>query len=182
MKFFQLEIDGLVLCELDSFEDERGHFCELYSSKRYQENGINVEFVQDNYSYSQAGVLRGLHYQVNQEQDKLVSCLKGEILDVAVDIRPNSKTFGKWISEKLSQKNRRQLFIPKGFAHGFYVLSSDAIVTYKCSDFYSPKDDRGVLWNDPELEINWEAVAPNISPKDLNLPRLKDIKLSDLPK
>ena len=143
---------------------------ETYHEERYREMGIEVRFVQDNLSYSKRGVLRGLHYQWPNAQAKLVQVLDGEIFDVAVDIRKNSPTFGKWVGKTLSGANRKQLYIPAGFAHGYCVLSENAILNYKCNNFYSSVDEKGILWNDSTLQIDWPIVKPIISNKDSNLP------------
>ncbi|QYJ74029.1 dTDP-4-dehydrorhamnose 3,5-epimerase [Shewanella sp. FJAT-52076] len=149
------------------FEDERGYFFESWQQQRFAQLVAPVSFVQDNQSLSQKGTLRGLHWQEEHPQDKLISVLSGAIFDVAVDIRPESPTYGKWVGETLSAENHRQLFIPKGFAHGFYVLSETAIVSYKCSDFYHPEAERSIRWDDPTLAIQWPVQGlPLLSVKD----------------
>ena len=170
-------IDGLLIIEPKVFADPRGVFYEVYSENRYNEHGI-PRFVQDNHSVSKKGVLRGLHYQVNSGQNKLVRVTQGEIFDVAVDIRKQSPTYGNWWGLSLSEMNNLQLYIPVGFAHGFCVLSESAEVLYKCSDYYSPKDERGILWNDPNLAIDWPIKDPILSEKDAVYPLLVN---SDLP-
>ena len=177
----QLEIDGILLFQSEKHKDSRGSFSEVYRSDTYLEFlPNNINFVQDNESYSKRGVLRGLHFQKEPfEQSKLIRVSHGEIQDVVVDIRSHSKTFGKHISLKLSKENQKQLFIPKGFAHGFLVLSDFAIVNYKVDNYYSKDYDSGVLFNDPDLDINWELNKLNIqvSQKDLKLPKLNNIQL-----
>ncbi len=155
MDIIKTEIDGLLIIEPKVFGDERGYFLETYSQKRYQEAGIPEVFVQDNLSMSRRGVLRGLHFQHPNAQGKLVSCPMGEVFDVAVDIRKGSKTFGKWVGVHLSGENKRQFWIPPGFAHGFLVLSETALFSYKCTEYYSPEDEKTILWNDPEIRIEW---------------------------
>ena len=169
MQVSKTPIDGLLIIEPKVFADPRGMFYEVYSENRYNEHGI-PRFVQDNHSVSKKGVLRGLHYQVNSEQDKLVRVTQGEIFDVAVDIRKQSPTYGKWWGLSLSEMNNLQLYIPVGFAHGFCVLSESAEVLYKCSDYYSPEDERGIVWNDPDLAIDWPIKDPILSEKDAVYP------------
>jgi len=167
LNFEKTFIDGLLIINPDIFEDDRGYFYESFNKKRYNELG-NVEFVQDNISKSQYGTLRGLHYQVGENsQGKLCSVLKGKVIDVAVDIRHGSPTFGKHLAVELSDENKKQLWIPPGFAHGFSVLSDDAIFSYKCSTFYSKIDERCIIYNDPELNIDWQITMPILSGKDL---------------
>lgn len=169
-------IQGLILIEPRAFPDPRGLFLETYNKRKYRDAGIDVEFVQDNQSVSTRGVLRGLHYQVNDHpQAKLVRVTLGEVFDVAVDLRPNSPTFGKWAGYLLSGENMRQLYIPVGFAHGFCVLSETAHFLYKCSDFYSPHDERGIIWNDPDIAIDWSIKDTYLSDKDLKYPRLREV-------
>lgn len=170
MKVISKEL-GLVLVELTVHRDERGTFCETFRRDRYRELGIELELVQDNLSTSQAGVVRGLHYRVGTPEGKLVSCVKGEIFDVAVDIRRSSPTFGKWFGATLSCDNRRQLWIPPGFAHGFYAVT-EAWVAYKVSGYYQQGMDRELAWDDPALGIAWPTTgAPIISAKDARAPR-----------
>ena len=159
-------LEGLLLIHPKIFNDVRGLFFESYMDLRYQKYGIATPFVQDNISVSYKGVLRGLHYQLRQEQAKLVSVIRGEVFDVAVDIRLNSPTYGKWYGHWLSGYHHTQMYIPEGFAHGFCVMSKYAIFNYKCSDRYSPENERGIIWNDPELDINWPIKNPILSNKD----------------
>ncbi|SHO42815.1 dTDP-4-deoxyrhamnose-3,5-epimerase [Nitrosotalea sinensis] len=174
-KFTKLKIPDVILVEASSFEDERGYFMETFKESIFRSNGVNTRFVQDNYSHSTKGVLRGLHYQKNPKaQAKLVMAITGEILDVAVDIRKNSPTFGKWVSEILSDKNHKMLYVPEGFAHGFYVTSDKADVIYKVNTEYSPENERGILWNDPDVCIKWPTDKPVMIQKDLELPLLKN--------
>ena len=168
MKVTPTDINDVLIIEPDVFEDPRGFFMETYHEKRYKTFGIDATFVQDNLSFSVKGTLRGLHYQYPNAQAKLVQVLMGEVFDVAVDIRKGSPTFGKWVGARLSAENKRQLFIPKGFAHGYCVVSNTAIFSYKCSRYYAPKDERGILWKDPELNIDWPVKTPLISDKDKN--------------
>jgi dTDP-4-dehydrorhamnose 3,5-epimerase len=171
----------VLLIEPKIFEDSRGFFIETYHRDRYRSSGVRDEFCQDNLSFSCQGTLRGLHYQFPHEQAKLVQVLQGDIVDVAVDIRRGSPTFGRSVSANLSEGNRRQLYIPSGFAHGFCVLSETALFSYKCSDLYAPNCDRGVLWSDPDLGIDWPNKSPLLSAKDAKLPRLRDIPAEGLP-
>ena len=178
MKVFKETIDGLLSFQPDIYEDSRGYFYEQFNQNKYRELGINLNFVQDNVSYSNKHTLRGLHYQVNHPQGKLVQVLNGKVFDVAVDIRKDSPTFGKWVGKILSSENNMQFYIPPGFAHGFYVMSDSALFLYKCTDVYSPKDDRGILWSDPDLNIQWSiGRGPIVSEKDQKLPHFKDINL-----
>ena len=154
---------------------------ETYHQDKYGESGIKPAFVQDNLSYSIRGTLRGLHYQFPHAQAKLVQVITGEIFDVAVDIRRGSPTLSQWIGINLSDENKRQLYIPEGFAHGFYVISETAFVVYKCSDFYAPDSEGGILWCDPELDIDWEVENPLLSDKDSKYPCLGDIPAERLP-
>lgn len=149
------EIEGLKVITPKVFEDERGYFMETYNFKDYAEAGIDMDFVQDNQSSSKKGVLRGLHFQINYPQDKLVRVVQGEVFDVAVDLRKDSRTFGKWYGVILSAENRKQFFIPKNFAHGFLVISETAEFAYKCTDFYHPNDEGGLIWNDPDIGVQW---------------------------
>lgn len=174
-----LEIPSVILITPDVFNDERGFFSESYKESDFFKNGITDHFVQNNYSYSQKYVLRGLHFQKTpHEQSKLIRVFKGEILDVAVDLRKYSPTFSKYISVKLSDQNNQMLFIPKGFAHGFLSLSNEVIMSYQCSEEYAPKHDSGIRWDDPTLNIDWELpekIEPKLSVKDKQLPLLKEI-------
>lgn len=175
MNVIPTNIPDVLLIEPDVYEDSRGFFFESYHQQKYDKHGITARFVQDNHSRSVVNTLRGLHYQVNPGQAKLVRVVVGEVFDVAVDIRFGSPTFGKWIGHYLSADNRRQIFIPVGFAHGFCVISEVAEFEYKCSEFYSPRDERGLLWNDQELAIDWPVETPILSKKDKANPRLRDI-------
>jgi dTDP-4-dehydrorhamnose 3,5-epimerase len=179
MKFLQTAIPEVLLIEPDVFTDDRGFFLETYHERKYQEAGLSETFVQDNHSFSLQGTLRGLHAQRRHPQGKLVRAVLGEIFDVAVDIRPESLTFGRWVGELLSGENFRQLYIPPGFAHGFCVLSETAHVQYKCTAFYDRDDEIGLLWNDSDIGIVWPIEKPILSPKDLAAPRLVEI-LQDL--
>jgi len=174
MQVSKTPIDGLLIIEPKVFADSRGVFYEVYSESRYKEHGI-PRFVQDNHSVSKKGVLRGLHYQINSEQDKLVRVTQGEIFDVAVDIRKQSPTYGRWWGLSLSETNNLQLYIPVGFAHGFCVSSESAEVLYKCSDYYSPEDERGILWSDPNLAIDWPIKDPILSEKDAVYPLFSEL-------
>ena len=171
------EIEGLKIITPQVFGDARGYFMETYSQRDFAEAGIDVPFVQDNQSASTQGVLRGLHYQINHPQDKLVRCIRGEVFDVAVDLRRDSKTFGKWHGVILSEENKKQFFVPKGFAHGFYVISEYAEFAYKCSDFYTPGDEGGLIWNDSDIGVEWplvEGVALNLSDRDTKWGGIKE--------
>ena len=181
MKLITTSLEGVLIVEPAVFRDDRGFFMETYHQTRYSAGGIRRNFVQDNLSYSVQGTLRGLHYQVEHAQAKLIQVIKGEIFDVVVDIRPASPTFGQWAGYRLSEHNHRQIFIPEGFAHGFCVLSPSAHCLYKCSDFYAPDDEAGILWSDPEIGIDWPVKDPIISEKDKNYPLLKDVSLERLP-
>lgn len=182
MKIFQLELPGLVIIEPRLFHDPRGYFLETYQSQRYAKYGITGPFVQDNLSFSRQRVVRGLHYQLRQPQGKLVMVLHGEIWDIAVDIRPDSPTFGKWSATTLSATNHRQLYVPPGYAHGFAVLSATALVLYKVTDFYLPGDEYGILWKDQGLKIPWPIKEAILSEKDAAYPSLKDVPRELLPK
>jgi dTDP-4-dehydrorhamnose 3,5-epimerase len=178
MKVLQTSLAGALVLEPKVFVDDRGFFLESYNEKAFQEIGIREKFVQDNHSYSKRGVLRGLHYQVQKPQGKLVRVVSGEVLDVFVDLRRSSPTFGRWHGVKLSGDNRHLAWIPAGFAHGFYVISESAHVLYKASEFYFSELERTVLWNDPDLNINWENVEePVLSEKDKKGRRLKEADL-----
>ena len=173
--FKKFDIPEVILIEPKSFDDERGFFFETYKESIFASNGINTRFVQDNFSHSIKGVLRGLHYQKNPKaQSKLVTALKGKIFDVVVDIRKNSPTYKNWIGEILSEQNHKLLYIPEGFAHRFCVLSEEADVFYKVRQEYSPELDRGIIWNDPEINISWPISAPIVSRKDEELPNVKE--------
>lgn len=173
MHIKNLSIPDVKLITPRRFIDDRGFFQQSYQREQYVDAGINVEFVQDNWSRSTKGVLRGLHYQYEHPQSKLVSVIRGAVFDVAVDMRNNSQTFGQWVGEVLSDENNRQLFIPKGFAHGFLVLSDIVDFIYKCDDYYAPGDEYGVSWNDPDIGIEWpDVINPLVSEKDALLPNL----------
>ena len=173
--FKKLTIPDVVLIEPKSFNDERGYFFENYNELNFNDYGIKTKFIQDNFSFSKKNVLRGLHFQKNPKaQAKLVSVLKGKIFDVAVDLRKNSSTYMKWISEILSENNHKSLYIPEGFAHGFCVLSDIAYVMYKVNSNYYPEFDNGIIWNDNELNISWPTSEPILSIKDRNLLSSKD--------
>jgi dTDP-4-dehydrorhamnose 3,5-epimerase len=177
MKCIDTALPGVVIVEPQVFGDDRGFFLETYHQARYREAGIDCRFVQDNLSLSVRGTLRGLHYQINHPQDKLVQVITGEVFDVVVDLRPDSDTFRQWTGVRLSSESKRQLFVPKGFAHGFCVLSEEVHFFYKCSDIYRAEDEGGVIWNDPDLGIQWPVKDPVISAKDQQLPRLVDAVL-----
>ena len=178
MKVTPCKLRGLLLLEPRVFRDDRGFFLESYNHDVMAEVGIREEFVQDNHSFSQRGVIRGLHYQVQRSQGKLVRVIAGEILDVAVDLRRTSPTFGKWEAVRLSGENYRMLWMPPGFAHGFRVLSDGAHVTYKATDFYFPHFERTIAWNDPDLKINWEVKGQAIiSDKDRAGARFRDAEV-----
>ena len=173
--FISSELQGLTLIKTKIFADQRGYFMESWSGKHFDDAGIHCSFVQDNQSQSDKDCLRGLHYQKEPyAQDKLVRVLFGEILDVAVDIRPDSPTFLQWRSFILNEQKAEQLFIPKGFAHGFLVLSKKAVVAYKASAFYAPEHDRGIRWNDNEINIDWGIKSPILSEKDAAQPHIKE--------
>jgi dTDP-4-dehydrorhamnose 3,5-epimerase len=174
-------LPGIVVIEPPVFADDRGFFLETWHQVRYQKCGLPANFVQDNLSFSVYGTLRGLHFQHPNDQGKLVYVLQGEIFDVAVDIRVGSQTFGQWASIVLSETNKLQVYVPEGFAHGFCVTSKNALVGYKCTDFYNPTTEGGVLWNDPALGIPWPVATPTLSEKDRAYPRLQEISLRRLP-
>ena len=174
-KFKKLDIPEVILVDAQAFPDERGFFMESFKDSTYRVNGIDTKFIQDNCSHSIKGVVRGLHYQKNPKaQAKLVTAIRGEIFDIAVDIRKGSPTYGKWVGEILSDKNHRQLYVPEGFAHGFMCLSNEADVIYKVNEEYSPENDRGILWNDDDLSIKWPLKNTIVSGKDQQQPQLKN--------
>ena len=178
-KFIETSIKDVYIIEPTVFGDERGYFMETYHAGEFKEAGLDLKFVQDNQSKSKRGVLRGLHFQYNQPQGKLVRVIKGEVFDVAVDLRQNSPTYGKWEGIILSEENKKQFYVPEGFAHGFLVLSDEAEFTYKCTNFYSPEDEGGILWNDPEIGIEWPVEGIDeimLSEKDKQLKTLKETK------
>ena len=171
--FIKTDIDGVIIVETKVFGDNRGYFMETYEERKFYEGGITVKFVQDNQSKSTKGVLRGLHFQKTHPQAKLVRVIKGEVYDVAVDLRKDSPTYGKYVGAILSEENKKQFFIPRGFAHGFLVLSDEAEFCYKCDDFYHPEDEGGLMWNDPTVGIDWplEGIDNlNLSEKDTKNP------------
>ncbi|MBM6998711.1 dTDP-4-dehydrorhamnose 3,5-epimerase [bacterium] len=171
--FTKTSIDGIIIVDAKSYGDARGYFMETYKRSDFVAGGIASEFVQDNQSMSTRGVLRGLHFQIEHPQAKLVRVVEGEVFDVAVDLRLGSSTLGKWEGATLSAQNRRQLFIPRGFAHGFYVLSETAVFCYKCDDVYHPNDEGGIAWDDPDIGIDWplsDGLPVNLSDKDRRHP------------
>lgn len=176
MDITKTEIEDVLIIEPRVFGDHRGWFTETYSKQKFKENGIDFDFVQDNHSMSaQKGTLRGLHFQTNPKaQTKLVRCTKGRIFDIAVDLREGSSTYKKWVGVELSEENKKQLLIPKGFAHGFITLTYDVEVQYQVDEYYAPECDRSIRFNDPEIGVNWGMVNPILSDKDLNAPLLKD--------
>ena len=174
MKFSETRLPGVILIEPDALGDKRGFFMETYRADIFKANGIPETFVQDNHSRSARGVLRGLHYQEPYPQGKLVRCVRGELFDVAVDIRRGSPAFGKWYGVKLTEENKAMLWVPPGFAHGFCALTDDAELVYKATDVYHPETDRGIRWNDPEIGIEWPIDEPSLSAKDAAAPLLRD--------
>ena len=181
MKVTATRLPGVVLIEPDVYKDPRGFFVESFHAARYAEAGIKESFVQDNRSQSSRAVLRGLHFQRRYPQGKLIWVLRGEVYDVAVDIRRGSPTFGRWEGIVLDDKSYRQLYVPPGFAHGFCVLSETADFTYKCTDYYHPEDERGIAWNDKDISIDWPIADPMLSEKDRRHPALHEINPEDLP-
>ena len=176
MKVIETALPGVLIIEPKAFGDHRGFFLETFQVERYREAGITLPFVQDNHSRSQRGVLRGLHFQKTRPQGKLVSVSRGAVYDVAVDIDPTSATYGKFVGVELNDDNHRQMWVPPGYAHGFCVLSEVADFQYKCTDFYFPADEGGLAWNDPDVGISWPIEATQLSAKDANNPRLRDLK------
>ena len=176
MKITTTALPGVLIIEPRAFGDTRGFFLESFQVERYAKAGITQPFVQDNHSRSQRGVLRGLHFQRTRPQGKLVSVSRGSVFDVAVDIDPHSATFGQYVATELSDDNHLQLWIPPGYAHGFCVLSDVADLHYKCTDFYDPEDEGGLIWNDPDVNIAWPLDNPFLSEKDQKLPRLRELK------
>jgi dTDP-4-dehydrorhamnose 3,5-epimerase len=175
--FEEQKISGLYLITPSVYSDDRGSFKETYKKSEFALHGICEEFCQDNYSVSRQGVLRGLHYQDGEHaQGKLVRCVKGAIYDVAVDLRRGSESFGEWVGVVLSDANHCMLYIPKGFAHGFYTISEEAEVAYKTTHEYAPQSDKGLLWNDPDVNITWPSMTPILSPKDMKHPMLRDVE------
>ncbi len=176
--FIGTKIDGVFIVEPKVFGDSRGYFMETYHEQKFFEGGITAKFVQDNQSKSTKGVLRGLHFQKNHPQAKLVRVIKGEVYDVAVDIRKGSPTYGQYVGIVLSEENKKQFFIPRGFAHGFLVLSDEAEFVYKCDDFYHPEDEGGIMWNDPTIGVDWPLEGIDeikLSAKDMNNPRMEKL-------
>ncbi len=182
MKFIPSKIPEVILIEAAVYGDHRGFFMETWQRKTFAENGIDYDFVQDNHSKSSQGILRGLHYQIEQPQGKLVRVVEGCVFDVAVDMRESSATFGQWVGYELSAENKKLLWVPPGFAHGFYVMSESAEFVYKCTDYYAPEHERSVLWNDTKLGIDWPLIknkddnntAPTLSEKDAEAPTFTD--------
>lgn len=175
--FIKTDIKDVIIVEPRVFGDSRGYFMETYQKQAFAEGGINADFVQDNQSKSRRGVLRGLHFQKTYPQAKLVRVIKGEVFDVAVDLRNGSETYGKWVGVLLSEENKRQLFVPRGFAHGFLVLSEEVEFVYKCDDYYHPEDEGGIIWNDPSINVAWpidEDMQLLLSEKDTKHPTLTD--------
>jgi len=175
MKVIETKLPGVLIIEPKVFGDARGFFKETFQAERYQEAGIEYEFVQDNHSRSQKGVLRGLHFQITKPQGKLVSCSQGAVFDVAVDVNPESATFGQYVGIELTEDNHHQFWVPPGYAHGFCVLTDTADFQYKCTDYYDPSDEGGVIWNDPDVAIEWPINQPLLSDKDAKLPSLKEL-------
>jgi len=175
MNVLTCDIPGLLIVEPKVFGDARGFFLESWNRLRYAEAGLNADFVQDNVSFSRRGILRGLHFQNPQPQGKLLQVLLGEVFDVAVDIRRSSTTFGKWHGLVLSGENKRQFYVPSGFAHGFAVLSETALFQYKCTELYSPKDEMAIRWDDPDIGIQWPLKEPLLSERDSKALRLRDV-------
>ena len=184
-KKIDTSIEGVYIIEPTVFGDNRGYFMETYSKKDFEEIGLNYDFVQDNQSKSKKGVLRGLHFQKENSQAKLVRCIKGEVFDIAVDLRPGSLTYGKWEGVRLSEENKKMFMIPKGFAHGFLVLSDEAEFTYKCDDIYNPTAEGGLAWNDKDVAIEWPMENMKeeellTSEKDSKWPTLEELRKTDL--
>jgi dTDP-4-dehydrorhamnose 3,5-epimerase len=178
--FTETSLEGVYIIEPTVFGDERGYFMETYHADEFKAAGLDLNFVQDNQSKSKKGVLRGLHFQYTQPQGKLVRVIKGEVFDVAVDLRNDSTTYGKWEGIILSEENKKQFYVPEGFAHGFLVLSDEAEFTYKCTDFYNGADEGGIIWNDPEIGIDWpiNGIEVNLSEKDEQWKTLKETSVN----
>lgn len=176
MNIIKTEIEDVLIIELEVFGDHRGWFAETYSKEKFKQLGIDIEFIQDNHSFSaQKGVLRGLHFQLPPKaQTKLIRCTRGEVMDVVVDIRQGSPTYKKWVAVKLTEDDKRQLLVPKGFAHGFVTLTKDVEVHYKVDEYYSPENDRVIRYDDPDINIDWGVKNPIMSQKDLNAPLLSE--------
>jgi dTDP-4-dehydrorhamnose 3,5-epimerase len=181
IKFIETKLPGVMLVEPQVYKDPRGYFLETFNAAKYTQSSIPDKFLQDNHSHSERNTVRGLHYQLNQPQGKLIYVVSGEIYDVCVDIRHGSPHFGHWYGCLLSMANHRQMYVPEGFAHGFAVLSDSADVIYKCTRLYDAKDDRGILFNDPELRIDWPINKPLLSEKDRKNPTLAQLALENLP-
>ena len=175
MRFVPTELAGVIVIELEVHRDARGYFLETYHAQKYQAGGINGPFVQDNYSRSMAGTVRGLHLQLRHPQGKLIRAVEGEIYDVAVDVRRGSPTFGRWVGVMLSADNFKQCYVPPGFAHGFAVVSPIAQVEYKCTDLYDPASELGIAWNDPAIAIPWPVERPFLSERDRRHPPLAEV-------
>ena len=175
MEIIKTSIPEVIVFVPPVFADSRGHFLETYQQQKYKAAGIPKPFVQDNQSYSTKNVLRGLHFQLRHPQGKLVRVIQGSVFDVAIDMRKNSPTFGKWHGEILSAENKRQMYVPENFAHGFCVLSDSAEFVYKCTDFYVPGDEVGLIWNDPQIGVKWPIEQPILSDKDAVLPSWADV-------
>jgi dTDP-4-dehydrorhamnose 3,5-epimerase len=180
MKITTCELEGLLVIEPDVYGDHRGFFVESWNRKRYFDAGIEADFVQDNFSFSQRGTLRGMHFQNPLPQGKLVSVWQGEVFDVVVDVRRASRTFGRWVGVTLTSENKRQFYVPPGFAHGFAVVSETALFHYKCTEIYSPRNELGFRWDDPDIGIQWPVAAPTLSQRDAKAPLLKDLPLDKL--
>ncbi len=181
MKFMPTKIPDVVVIEPEVFGDHRGFFMETWQERQFAEAGIDVKFVQDNHSKSAQGILRGLHYQIKHPQGKLVRVISGEVFDVAVDLRKDSTTFGQWVGVTLSADNKLMMWVPPGFAHGFYVVESSEFI-YKCTDFYAPEHERALCWNDPDLAIDWPLVGgepPTLSEKDEDAKLFKELEIPD---
>ena len=182
MKFTRTKIPDVILVEPDLYRDERGFLMETWHRKKFRDGGIDVDFVQDNHSHSGRHILRGLHYQIKQAQGKLVRVASGEVFDVAVDLRRSSPAFGQWVGEFLSEENKKMLWIPPGFAHGFLVTSESADLCYKCTEFYAPEYDRAIRWDDPDLAIDWplpKGVEPILSDKDSEATLFREAEVYD---
>lgn len=178
MKVEETKLEGVLIIEPDVFGDSRGFFLETYQKERYEEHGIKCDFVQDNHSRSVKGTIRGLHFQVSPAQDKLVRVTRGRVFDVAVDIRKDSPTFGEWVGVDLSEENKKQLFVPIGFAHGFCALEDTNDFEYKCSSYYNPKTEIGIAWNDPDIGVEWPIENPILSERDKNNQSFQEYKKS----
>jgi len=177
----ETKLPGVLVIEPRLFHDQRGYFSETFQESRYAEHGVCGPFVQDNVSYSTKGVLRGLHYQWPDPQAKLITVLSGEVLDVAVDIHRDSPTYGQWISETLSSDNLKQLYVPRGYAHGFYVFSDSAVVLYKVDAYYNPTGAKSLLWNDPEIGVEWPSATPILAKQDAEAPPLNELTIQFSP-